>query len=397
VRSEQVSGDESLATAPVSSPRRVHLPALDGMRGIGVLLVLVVHFSGIRPVAPYGHSVAEPVLDFLAFAFGIPLFFVLSGFLITGILLEARDKPGYFRNFFARRILRIFPLYYGVLAILFVFHPAWGRALGATSSPRWLWMYVSNIESARHEHLTYGYLGHFWTLAVEEQYYLVWPFIVLAFRPRKLLAVCAVLGVSSLILRIVLTAGWKHTVGAYVLTPCQLDPLCTGGALAVLVRKWPLARFRVFARFAVFGSLAAYVLLGWYKQPRTYRQQVVGRPLLSCFLFGGVILLAIGESGFFRRVLGARPLTFLGKYSYGLYVFHYILLPFFSMCFPPAEIGRSLGSPRAGVVISILLSIIGTLVVAIASYELFEKRFLQLKKWFGGREQVRSVQVKSEQ
>ncbi len=346
------------------------------------MLVLLIHFVGYGPAAPTDQGKAVPFLNFLSFAFGIPVFFVLSGFLITGILLEAREKPHYFRNFYTRRVLRIFPLYYGVLAVLFVVHPAWGRAIAGNSSPGWLWAYMSNVEQARQNNMTYHYLGHFWSLAVEEQYYLVWPFIVLAFRPRYLFAVCVALGGFSVGLRFFLTAGWGHLVSTYVLTPCQLDPLCTGGALAILVRKWPLRRLQVFARFAVFGSLAAYFLLGWQSEPRASRQQVVGRPLLSCFLFGGVVLLAIGETGFFRRVLGARPVTFLGKYSYGLYVFHYMLMPFFAVCFPRQELGRELGSPLAGIASSIALSAAAVVLVSIASYELYEKRFLRLKARF---------------
>jgi peptidoglycan/LPS O-acetylase OafA/YrhL len=375
---------EPLATAPIGSSRRVHLPGLDGMRGLGVLLVLAVHFSGLHAGVPYLRSIASPALDFVAFAFGIPLFFVLSGFLITGILLETREKPGYFRNFFSRRVLRIFPLYYLTLAVLFLAMPAWGRQLGGTSSPRWLWLYVSNLEIARRGSWTYRYLSHFWSLAVEEQYYLIWPLVVFLVPPRRLLAVCAFLGLSSVLLRIVLTAGWKHNVAAYVLTPCQLDPLCTGGALAILVRKWPLHRFRIPARAAVLGSLAAYVVLGWYKQPRTFREQVVGRPLLSCFLFGGILLLAAGESGLIRRVLGLRPLTVAGKYSYGLYVLHFPLLPFLFRCFPASGIGRAVGSAAAGRVIAILLSITACFLAAALSYELFEKRFLKMKDRFGG-------------
>ena len=375
--------DESLATAPVASSRRIHLPALDGIRGIGVMLVLVVHFAGYGPGASTENGRAVPFLNFLAFAFGIPVFFVLSGFLITGILLEAREKAHYFRNFYARRVLRIFPLYYGVLAILFVVHPAWGRVVGGNSSPGWLWAYVSNIELARRNRWSFGYLNHFWSLAVEEQYYFVWPLVVFVCRPKYLLAVCVGLIVFSVVLRVALTAGWSHLVAAYVLTPCWLDPLCTGGALAILVRKWPLRRLQVFARLAVAGSLAAYFLLGWQSEPRASRAQVVGRPLLSCFLFGGAVLLAIGETGFFRRVLGSRPLTFLGRYSYGLYAFHYILVPFLAICFPRKALGRALGSPAAGILSSILLSSAAVLLVSIASYELYEKRFLRLKVRFG--------------
>ncbi len=374
-------GDETLATAPIVSARRVHLPALDGMRGLSILVVMSVHFA-TTPSDASVPSAAPPALDALAFAFGIQMFFVLSGFLITGILLEAREKPRYFRNYYARRMLRTFPLYYGTLVVLFLLFPSWGHAVGGVSSPRWLWLHLSNWEIAGRNQWSYGYLSHFWSLAVEEQYYLLWPFLVLALRPRWLLAACVVLGVSSFALRIVLTVGWTHLVGAYVMTPCELDPLCAGGALAILVRKWPLARLRPFARASILGAAAAFFLLGWHHHARTSRQQVVGRPLLSCFLFGGILLLAIGESGLFRGFFSARPLTFFGKYSYGLYVLHFPLCPFFARVFPRGEIGRALGSASVGAAAAVLLSILGSLVVAIASYELFEKRFLRLKALF---------------
>ena len=358
----------------------MHLPALDGMRGIGILAVMVTHFSRVTPTSHGVSARWRSALDLSAFA--LPMFFVLSGFLITGILLEARDKPHYFRNFYVRRALRILPVYYGTLAVLFVFRPGWGRALGGSSNPVWLWTYVANFEMARRGHCTYAFLCHFWSLTVEEQYYLVWPLIILAVRPKRLPAVCAILGASAVILRIWLTTGGRHLQAAYVLTPCQLDPLVTGALLALLVRKRRLPDLRTFARLAVIGSLVAFFLLRLYEEPMMSRRLVVWRPLLSCFLFGGVILLAIGESGLFRAVLGARPLTFLGKYSYGLYVFHMPLIPFLGLCFPRSDLGRALGSQHAGVALSILLSIAGTLVVAIASYELFEKRFLRLKTRF---------------
>lgn len=371
---------DSLAAAPISSSRRIHLPALDGMRGIGILAVMVTHFANHDPSLK-GFSDSAAILDVSAWA--MTMFFLLSGFLITGILLEAREKPHYFRNFFARRVLRIFPLYYGVLAILFVLHPGWGHAIGGSLSRRWLWLYGSNIEMARHETRTYGFLSHFWSLAVEEQYYLVWPFIVAAFRPRKLFFVCCALGLLSVVFRIVFVEWGNHVVSAYILTPCQLDPLCTGGALAILVRRGGLPRLRAPARVAVAGSLGVFFLLGWYKLGILSRTLVIGRPLLSCFLFGGVLLLAAGDSGICRRVLGARAFTFLGKYSYGLYVFHFPLLPVFKVCFPREAIGRSVGSPLAGLLFAVLFSITSTLLLSIASYELYEKRFLRLKGRFG--------------
>ncbi|MGH9443114.1 MAG: acyltransferase family protein [Thermoanaerobaculia bacterium] len=372
--------DESLASAPVSSTRRVHLPALDGLRGVGILVVMITHFSRVNASDASVSAGLRSAVDVSTFA--LPMFFVLSGFLITGILLEAREKSHYFRNFFIRRALRILPLYYGVLAVLFILRPSWGRALGGTSSPIWLWTYVANIEMARHGHCTYAFLCNFWSLTVEEQYYLFWPFVVFALGPRKLLAACAALGVGAVALRVAFAFDWHNVGAAYVLTPCQLDPLCAGGALAILVRKWPPERYRGLARIAVAGSLAVFLVLGWYRKSGMGRELVVGRPLLSCFLFGGIILLSIGETGFLRTFLGARPLTFLGKYSYGLYVFHSPLIPLFGVCFSRARLASALGSPLAGLGISVLLSISACLLLSIASYEVYEKRFLRLKVRF---------------
>ena len=349
------------------------------MRGMGVLAVMVTHFARHLAATP-GIRAIEGYFDVSAFA--MEMFFLLSGFLITGILLEARDKPRYFRNFYMRRVLRILPLYYGVLFVVFVVRPSWGRAVGGTSSPVWLWTYVQNVVLARRNSWTYGLLDHFWSLAVEEQYYLVWPLVVFLFRPRQLLAVCGLLFVFSVAGRFVMTSGWRHLVSAYVATPFQLDPLVAGGALAVLVREVGLARLRVSARVAVLVSLGVYFALGWYRLPMMSRPLVVGRPLLSSLLFGGIILLAVGEAGLFRRVLGARIWTFLGRYSYGLYVYHFLLIAWFVRWIPVRAIGEAVGRPWVGHFTGILIALAVSLVVAVASYELYEKQFLKLKTRF---------------
>ncbi|MGH9443116.1 MAG: acyltransferase family protein [Thermoanaerobaculia bacterium] len=377
------SDDEALATAPITSSRKIHLPALNGLRGIAILSVLVVHFAGVDPTVSGGLESDVPFLDLLAFVLGTPVFFVLSGFLLTGILIRARGKPHYFRNFYARRSLRIFPLYFAVLVVLFLVAPGWGRSLGASSSPRWLWVFLENVELARKNSWTFGFLNHFWSLSVEEQYYLVWPFLVLAVPPKRLLPVCVGLAGFALVLRFAITVGWTHLVGAYVLMPCQLDSLCAGGALAVVVHEGNADRLRRAARIAVGAALAAYFLLGWYRLPWLSRPKIVGKPFLASLLCGGVLLLAIGETGFFRRVFGSGPLTFFGRYSYGLYAFHFPLLPFLVRWFPAARIGGAVGSPVGGVAIFVALSTAVCLVLSIASYELYEKRFLRLKSRFG--------------
>jgi peptidoglycan/LPS O-acetylase OafA/YrhL len=315
-------------------------------------------------------------------AFALPMFFVLSGFLITGILLEAKEQPHYFRNFYMRRFLRIFPLYYGVLAILFLVHPGWGRTVGAGADPRWLWMYVANFEIARRNSWVYFDLSHFWSLCVEEQFYLLWPVVVLILRPRWLLALCGMLGIAAVATRFFLVEGASRDIAAYVLTPCQLDPIAAGAVLAIVVRKLPLDRLAPFARVSVALSLGFFLLSGWLTKPMMDGTVVVWRPLLSSFLFGGVILLSVGKRGTLRRFLGARPLTFLGKYSYGLYIYH---LPFISLLLlrlPSTTAGSLSGSQFGGMVGRLVFALATSLLIAIASYELVEKRLLRLKVLF---------------
>ena len=159
----------------LSEPRtHTIIPALDGLRGIAILLVLIHHLTIYRPEGGLDSWIAAvPLFGWC----GVNLFFVLSGFLITGILLDTRDSPVFYRSFFARRVLRIFPLYYGVLFLGFVLAPlllpmpdAYGR------HQLWLWTYLANFA------MPFGKgepaFSHFWSLCVEEQFYLVWPFLV---------------------------------------------------------------------------------------------------------------------------------------------------------------------------------------------------------------------------
>src|SRR5437899_698335 len=171
------------------------MPVLDGLRGVAILLVILNHAIA-WPLQPATTRV-DAVVGVVAYAgwMGVDLFFVLSGFLISGILLDTRGQPGWWPNFIARRALRIFPLYYGALTVLFVLLPCLVRCSNTElvtlqENQRWYWTYTVNLLAA----LTHGrgtplYTAHLWSLSIEEQFYLIWPLIVWACRPRTLLRV----------------------------------------------------------------------------------------------------------------------------------------------------------------------------------------------------------------
>src|SRR5262249_2453340 len=221
-----------VATSGVSGPARAGshpnlggpMPALDGVRGMAILLVLLFHFVGDMPPAS---AVERAIVDVTKYgALGVELFFVLSGFLITGILYDARSEPHYFRNFYMRRLLRIFPLYYGVLALLFFVIPLIPVLRGPTldyliERQAWAWPYAVNIHIAKHGDWALPYINLFWSLAIEEHFYLFWPLLVflLAGRPRALIGMSLVAMLCAMLGRLIgslMGLSWWTT---YVLTP----------------------------------------------------------------------------------------------------------------------------------------------------------------------------------
>jgi peptidoglycan/LPS O-acetylase OafA/YrhL len=383
------------ATASFGPPLNLHghLPALDGIRGLAILMVLVFHFVGSTLPTNWVESAIIWVGNHGAM--GVNLFFVLSGFLITGILYDAHNGPSYFRNFYMRRVLRIFPLYYGVLALVFFVAPLVPLLRGPTldyllDRQAWAWLYAVNIYIAKTGDWSFSYLEHFWSLAVEEHFYLFWPLVVLllARRPRALIAASLAIALCAVVARFIaflMGLSWWTIV---VLTPFNLDGLAMGAALAVALRQ-PKA-FEQLARVLPWAAVMVVALLALtyvWKGPLSSQgiapvlpiRTALFNMLFLCLLFWA--LIAPGGS-VTARFFCSRTMVFLGTYSYGLYVYHHFISYYLYTNRTELELTHWLGSHGAAVALQATLGAAASLALAYLSYELFEKRFLRLKQLF---------------
>jgi peptidoglycan/LPS O-acetylase OafA/YrhL len=389
------------AAAPQRMIRRGHVPALDGLRGIAILAVMLFH---LVTACGYGSDawVTRKIIGLCVSLWsGVDLFFVLSGFLITGILLKARDQPSYFKNFYMRRALRIFPLYYAALVIIFVVlphvvtldSPAIRRVFHAQG---WLWAYSEDVAIFVHNEDFFDpdplWVGHFWSLAVEEHFYLVWPLIVYFCRRRTLVFVSLFLIVGTPLIRIFMLARHLDMAMIYTQTFSRTDELALGGLLAMGAEQFEYAQLARYARWAVGASIGcvitAMVIQGG---PLWWGHWTALGPGFSALALGaaGLLVFALSPEGNrFSRLLEGRVLRAFGTYSYGLYVLHVPLQPFYMRLFPPMWIGAfaaGLGhtaSRLVGLLGFAMLGIAITMLLAVISFHAFEQPFLRLKRFF---------------
>ena len=336
--SRSVSMDErGLESHAELGSSSTHLPVLDGLR-FAVVLVMLSHFGNFGNPAPSAWIQRGFLLTAeLAFV-SLDIFFVLSGFLITRILLDSKGSESYFRTFYARRALRIIPVYYGFLIVWFVVLPgvvSWPPGdLHATPLQHFLYWTLSQnfwpifepfagpIPETSFLHAT----GHLWSLAVEEQFYLLWPLIVHVCSVRTLKRVCLWLMLAAPLFRLL----WVNVPGtdnaaAYVLTPGRMDGIALGALIALAARSaGGIEVYRRWARFVAPAMLVTLVIL--------LRNKVVeGNAVLltvglaaSVYFSGALVLLSLTATPRSRwhRLLASWPLRSVGRCSYAIYVVH---------------------------------------------------------------------------
>ena len=345
-----------------------HIPVLDGVRSLAILMVMVFHFfqHGAAPVNALLRSLSKMAALGQA---GVDLFFVLSGFLITGILLDARRKDKALRIFYLRRTLRIFPLYYGYLAVAFLLLPALHLAQPiAWKDQWWFWVYCQNIQDTFLKNFTMFGPGHFWSLAVEEHFYLFWPFVVMRLSTQNLKRVLCGIVVLAILVRALLTVlGYP----VYYFTLCRIETLALGALLAVYAREGDsLPRLGRWLRRRVWWFLLAVIpLYAAFSGAQNPVVQVVKFSLFAilCATLMTIVLTTSREKAV-AKLFGSAVATAIAKGSYAMYVFHPAIFDFLRERLP--------GLPLAA---GMPLAFAATFGASWLSWHLWENPFLKLR------------------
>jgi peptidoglycan/LPS O-acetylase OafA/YrhL len=348
------------------------IAGLDGVRGLAVLLVLLFH---------------NGALD--AGWIGVQIFFVLSGFLITRLLVRQKDAPlgAYLKNFYGRRFLRIFPAYYACLIALWAaMH--WVETTKANELV-YAFTYTYDFYHASRRFVHTPLLSHFWSLAIEEQFYLVWPAVVFACPRDRLKYPFAAIAVLGPLVRLVTFVLLTHErIGSgnpwrdvYVLPTSHFDAFAMGGLLCV---AWPRISRALF--LSALGTFVALVVVQkWITHARS--GLLIGLPHAYEYAWGysivdvlaGMLIVVVADGTFATSFFRWRPMSYLGKISYGVYLFHY---PLTLISGPLSR--RLVPSPEWAPYASFAIDFAAAFLVAAVSFELMERPLLRWKdRWFG--------------
>jgi peptidoglycan/LPS O-acetylase OafA/YrhL len=362
---------------PEPAPGRSRrIPELDGLRGVAILLVLCWH------VVPTIAADASPAVQHVARSLirygwsGVDLFFVLSGFLLGGILLDHRSSSRYFKTFYVRRFCRILPLYYVMVALFVGF-----RLVGHPSTLDWLFtpsmpltsyfVFLQNFAMARADTSGAQWLGPTWSLAVEEQFYLALPVLIRVVPRRFLSYASALAAVAAVGVRAALYLGSPHGfAAAYMLMPARADALMLGVLAALAVRDRRIRAFCERRRGVLYGMVGTLSLgvLGM-----AFGHELVGSPGMVLFgysllalLYVTVLVLAVTvrEDELVGRLLRSRPLRSTGVLAYGLYLMHLPVVGLTSLVVGPQSLVGA-------------VALVATFLLAWLSWKYFEEPFVR--------------------
>jgi peptidoglycan/LPS O-acetylase OafA/YrhL len=289
--------------------RSAHIAELDGIRGIAILLVLMVHFLR-SPGSGLWDEIVKTGWT------GVDLFFVLSGFLITASLLTTRERSDYYTVFYVKRTLRIFPLYYCFLAGFVI----WNGTPFAQQI--WYWVYLGNFRNAFGESI--ASLNHFWSLAIEEQFYLIWPLVVRRLDNRQLERFCYVLIGGFFAVRYVVVH-WPLPTAEFVYTLFRFDSLAFGALIAIWQIEGQLPSLKRRLPLLLLGGCGMFAYGVFRYQTTSFHS-----PGMERFGYTGMGMIGLSVIAYAILHTGSKPLAvlrspvlrFFGKYSYGIYVLH---------------------------------------------------------------------------
>jgi peptidoglycan/LPS O-acetylase OafA/YrhL len=352
---------------------RKFMPSLEGIRGLGFLLVFIAHYLPPDRFSSAGSVPYRVLLGLEEIAyFGIPMFFVLSGYLIGGILFSTRNREGFFRVYYGHRVLRILPVYYLSLLIIACVYIFLKFPLGFH-----FWAYFLFIQNLLP--VIQGQSGpllmiHFWTLATEEQFYLLWPLVVWFFPQRKKLSMIA----AALIVAIfVIRAASSHFVPAPQILEywsiARADGILLGVLLALVINQSMVVKIKPYAKWiALFGILVASLWASWKgaQWPKSFPGAELLIPWIN-FSAVAIVIAVLEEGSWLDRFCSQRWLCWFGRRSYSLYIFHLIYARLFVRSLTPFLSQRI---PHTfAVLLSTAIAFSLTVLLSMLSYWLIEK------------------------
>ena len=356
-----------------------HIPALDGIRGLAILSVTIYRFGNESIHQGITTGLMAKMIE--AAESGVDLFFVLSGFLITGVLLDAKARPHFFRNFFIRRSLRIFPLYFASLAIfLFLVPLAFGSKQPfpeGYANQAYLWTYLTNIKISVSNSWCFGYLGHFWSLAVEEHFYLAWPMLVYLLSVKQVFQFSILLAILSVLSRLVFSLCYDNEAALLTFTAFRCEGLLFGGAIAARLRMGetsPAIRWGALCGLVSFGLFSLAIAMNGERLPISLHT------FISLFCASLLLLLLTAKrDSLLANSFELSFLRLLGKYSYAMYVFQSPIIPVTANWISLSILIKYIGNGQAASVSYVVIMFSITLLLAMISWYVLEKPILQLR------------------